>query len=190
MKRIFNFLLVIVISISALFLTVHAQKKTNQSPETLIERSDEYEPLTLFLGNWRLLFVSYDKQKFSNQGTGFEEIKFITGDRFLSIENTIVIKGFEMKRHGYISYNKILEKFTYYFIDDNASFPVQLEGDYNSTERTFTFYGNGFDYALFKERKLKVYFKFESEDRYVEKRYWIDDKGKETIMIEFTHIKN
>jgi len=183
-KKVASILIFSFFSITAL-LAQDSEKKFDLS---ILQRTAKYDHLNLFLGKWRVLFVSYVKKNIAAQGKGSEDISYFDNAKYLNINIKFEDEYANLNRHGIMTYNPEIDKFTYYFIDYGAVFPIELQGDFIEKDKTFIFTGKIFDYENLKKRNIKIVYKFENDNKIIETRYWTDTK-KDLKITEISHIK-
>lgn len=169
-----NILTVLILIVSFVSVTTSQEDKAMQ----LAQPSAEHEMLKKLSGDWNIEF-KYDmgEGQFMD-GKGVGSSKMILGGRFLQSESTSEAMGMKVASFTILGYDRRLNKYTMYAIDEMGTYAIDAEGDYNSTDKKLTLRGSvldpstmtndmqdfRFEYVFVNDNEIKVDLFFKRPD--------------------------
>lgn len=116
----------------------------------------EHELIKKLEGKWNVHF-QYSIGGDALMGSkGAAEGKMILGNRFLSFDQSVEFAGMNFSSLSILGYDRRINKYTYYGIDEMGTYAVTGEGDYNISSKILTLFGSTLD-PTGKSSKMQDY---------------------------------
>ncbi|MBE2228187.1 MAG: DUF1579 family protein [Ignavibacteria bacterium] len=151
----------------------------------------EHELIKKLEGKWSVEF------KYSIGGDamigskGFAEGKMILGNRFLSFEQSVEFAGTNFTSLSIMGYDRRINKYTYYGIDEFGTYAVTGEGKYDNDTKVMTLYGSTLDPSgkTTSMQDYKFVFEFISDAEIKCDVIFIKPDKTETAIVKMTYKK-
>ena len=105
----------------------------------------EHDLIKKLDGKWNVEFKYELGVGMIIEGKGIAEGKMILGGRFLNFEQVTEAAGMKFASLSIMGYDRRINKYTYYGIDEMGTYAVTGEGDYNSSSKILTLNGTTLD---------------------------------------------
>jgi hypothetical protein len=155
----------------------------------LMSLGPEHGKLKMFEGKWRQLCTQYVKDSPPVYGKGETENSFILAGKYLNFKSKYVMMDFNIENNIFLGFDRRINKFTLVVFDNQNTFPIVANGDYNESKKQFEFHFESLD--LFNKNKpfpVTILFTFEKEDKYIYEV--IIEQGKKTqLSLQIANIK-
>ncbi len=146
----------------------------------------EHELLKKFEGKWDVKF----KLNFANtiDGTATADIKSILGGRFLQWEQQSDATGFKFAAMNILGFDRRINKYTIYGIDELGTYAVTGEGDYDAAKKVLTLGGITLDPSgkSGKQQEYKFVYDLSFDNTIGMQVIFKMDDGKEKAIVEAT----
>jgi len=167
-----NILFILILFIS---MGTQAQNKCEQ----------QIQRMKIFEGNWKYDIkvkptAESDEITFSSTAQN----DFIYDGKFLKMEGVSKVNNLSGESIGYIGFDDLKCKFTYYIISSVAHDATYAEGIFNEEKEKFIFKGSNIDPFTLKKRKFRIEMKFLDESTLEQRNYFEGPDGKEYLGVK------
>lgn len=118
---------------------------------------EAHQALAPRVGKWDMtvrMFMSPDAPADESKATS--EMKWILGGRYLADETKGLVGGMEFEGHGLTGYDNFQQVYVGSWIDNMSTGIMHQEGRYAADTKTFTFVGEGPDFATNKMARTRT----------------------------------
>lgn len=128
-----------------IFSCVLIAQSENDEAMKIAGPAPEHDLIKKLEGKWNVEF------KYSIGGDaligskGTAEGKMILGNRFLNFDQSVEFAGMNFASLSIVGYDRRINKYTYYGIDEMGTYAVTGEGIYNNDSKLLTLYGSTLD---------------------------------------------
>jgi len=139
-KNILSAALFIVLTCGVLF-----SQSENDEAMKIAGPAPEHDLIKKLDGKWNVEFKYELGVGMIIEGKGVAEGKMILGGRFLNFDQVTEAAGMKFASLSIMGYDRRINKYTYYGIDEMGTYAVTGEGDYNSSSKILTLNGTTLD---------------------------------------------
>ena len=161
MKILKSIIIVLLLISSAV---IKAQSENDEAMK-IAGPAPEHDLIKKLDGKWNVEFKYDFGGGMVMEGKGTAEGKMILGGRFMNFEQNTESMGMKIASLSILGYDRRVNKYTYYGIDEMGTYAVTGEGDYNKDTKILTLSGSTIDPSgkTSEVQEYKFIFEFVSE---------------------------
>jgi hypothetical protein len=175
-----NFLFVLFFSI----IFLNSSYSQSEDEMALMGPAPQHELLKKLDGKWDIKFkLNFDV---TAEGTGSAESKMILGGRFLQWEQRSEAMGMKFGAMNILGFDRRINKYTIYGIDELGTYAVTGEGDYDAGKKILTLSGKTLDPSgkSGAQQEYKFIYDFSTENTVVMQVIFKMADGSEKAIVE------
>jgi len=145
----------------------------------------QIQRMKIFEGKWK--FDIKVKPTADSEEITFSSVaqnEFIYDGKFLKMEGESKINNITGESIGFIGFDELKCKYTYYIISSVAHDATYAEGVFDEVEEKFIFEGSNIDPFTLKKRKFRIEMKFLDEDTLEQRNYFEGPDGNDFLGVK------
>ncbi|MGK9475709.1 DUF1579 domain-containing protein [Melioribacter sp. OK-6-Me] len=148
-----------------------------------------HEMLSSMAGDWKTVMTMKGQggQEMKSEGTA--KFEMIMGGRYLKSTFHSDMMGMAMEGIGIDAYDNAKKEFISIWIDNMGTGVTVLNGKFDETTKTITYYGTTVDPATGKDSKIKSVTKIIDDDNHKFEMYNVLPDGSEALMFDMDYIR-
>lgn len=154
----------------------------SMAPQAQNNCEQQIQRMKIFEGKWK--FNIKVKPTAESEEITFSSVaqnEFIYDGKFLKMEGESKVNDTSGESIGYIGFDELKCKYTYYIISSVAHDATYAEGVFDKVEDKFIFEGSNIDPFTMKKRKFRIEMKFLNEALLEQKNYFESPDGGEFL---------
>lgn len=168
---------------------IEAESNETAKAFKTVSLGPEHGKLKMFEGKWRQLCTQYVKDSPPIYGKGETENSFILAGKYINFKSKYVMMNFNIENNIYIGFDRRIDKYTIVVFDNQNTFPLIANGEYNESKKQFVFHAESLD--LLNNNKpfpVTILLTFEKEDKYIYEIV-IEQGKKAQLSLQIANIK-